>query len=285
MSFLSLHHTINRASLAQAPVWGIMAAVSWRFQWLCHAQIVALYCSSPCYPSHILFVLFSVTFPGLEFSGIEHLYSNAFGLVLIADQLLSDSCLNGDLRKTLDLGLASDSLFGNPSCCTGYSDSVAPLQTRLNLLSLKECRIVCFMLIFMLKILFLELMDDHFVLDVLFKYLKWVPPISREDWLLWEALWFEWEIHLFSRAVSTSVLMTCVSSCFFLWWALTRTSWEFSSAIGSFLLDPGSIPLYLDSTTKTVFGFALEAELRLGCLHPHQSSALGLQEPGLQMCA
>lgn len=30
----------------------------------------------------------------------------------------------------------------------------------------------------MLKILFLELMDDYSVLDVLFKYLKWVPPIS-----------------------------------------------------------------------------------------------------------
>lgn len=123
------------------------------------------------------------------------------------------------------------------------------------------------MLSFMLKVLFLELMGDHFVLDVLFKYLKRVPPISGEDWLLWEALWFEWEIRLFSTAVSTSVLMTYFSSCFFLWWALTQTSWEFSSVIGSFLLDPGSIPLYLDSITKTVFGFALEAEPRVGCLH------------------
>lgn len=182
-------------------------------------------------------------------------------------------------------GLASDALFGNPSCCAGYSDSVAPFQIRLNLLNLKERRIVLFYTDFYVKDLILGVDGWLFCFGCSLQILEMGPTHFREDWLLWEALWFEWESRLFSTAVSTSVLMACVSSCFFFWWALTRTSWEFRSVIGSFLLDPGSIPLYLDSTTKTVFGFALEAEPRLGCLHTCQSSALGLQQPRLQMCA
>lgn len=174
-------------------------------------------------------------------------------------------------------GLASDSLFGNPSCWAGYRDSVAPLQTRLNLLNLKECRIVLFYADFYAKGFILRVDGWPFCFGCSLQILETGPTHLRGRLTVLGSALVWVRDRLFSTAVSTSVLTTYFSSCFFLWWALTQTPWEFSSVIGSFLLDPGSIPLYLDSITKTVFGFALEAEPRVGCLHTPQSSALGLQ--------